>query len=77
MDLLIYQELADNYQIRMNEFFVNQKNNPSSCRPKIYNETHSKFRIQYDKCSTIKIVSFNYNFEFLKFNFFIIFYFAL
>jgi hypothetical protein len=52
MEILIGEDLADKYQIDVNDFFVNEKKSVGVCRIKPVNETHFRFWLPYDKCAT-------------------------
>lgn len=74
MDLIINnEELANQFQIDLNDLYVNDINNQihnnnnnhdksssqqktSFCKIKTINETHSRFKIPYQKCSTLQTV---------------------
>lgn len=72
MELIINnEELANQFQIDQNDLYVNDINNQnhntnhdksssqqktSFCKIKMINETHSRFKIPYQKCSTLQTV---------------------
>ena len=57
MEIIIYQQFADQHQIEISDLYVNERRSPSMCKLKPINETHSRFWIPYEKCSTILIVN--------------------
>ena len=50
MEILVYQDLADQFQIKLNDLFINEIKNPNYCKLKSLNESHSVFQIPYEKC---------------------------
>ncbi len=76
MEILVGQDLAEKHQVELSDFFVNEKKSLGTCKIKPHNETHSRFWIPYEKCSTHSNVSiFNIYCRFScknKLNFFVI-----
>ncbi len=57
MEILISEDLPYKYQVEMGDFFVNEKKSLGICKIKSVNDTHSRFWLPYEKCSTHAIVS--------------------
>lgn len=65
MEILIYQDLAEQFQIKINDLFINENKNPNYCKLKPLNESHAVFHIPYEKCGT-KLLVRNLNYLKLK-----------
>lgn len=65
MEIMIsIHEIADQLRIELNDLYVNEITNEiaSPCRLRLLNETHAKFSVPYNRCSTkttVKIINTN------------------
>lgn len=60
MELTVYEGLAAEFQIKLTDLYVNNRQNPAECQLTEHNQTHHRVKIPYDKCSTIKSVFINF-----------------
>jgi hypothetical protein len=66
MEIVIYRDLSQQYEIDLNDLYINDKKLPNLCRIKNLNESHSRFIIPYEKCSTnLKVMNLFYEIFFL------------
>ena len=73
MEIIVDHKVADNLNIQASDLFVNRKNSQEACQLYQLNATHSRFTIQYDKCSTISSVKYIWR-VYLHVQFFELFY---
>ena len=52
MEVIIYKELAGVLEIQLDDLFINEKGGLDYCKLMFLNETHSAFKIPYEKCAT-------------------------
>ena len=69
MELIINNnELTNQFQIKLFDLYINDRIanlSQNYCKIKKINETHSRFKIPYTKCSTLETVSIFILFSFL------------